>query len=246
MHSPGSPRLSSQWEERARRFGRRIAGQGSHYHDRSGATFQIVTLVVVFSLITLCGLILHLVHPLAADDRLIENAMSPSLPPPAAPVPPRDSSPLPPHAPLPASPPAPPPLRPIDWWQRRRPLSETLQTAWVELGLVILFCFVCPPLLVWWRQQKMRRQRISRVLSQLGGSSRLRHARLVESAPDTPTGRWQRARSQLALASIPSDSGLPRPSGSSEGSAGGSTLTVAPRDGPDGSARAPGQVGEVV
>eukprot|EP00322_Chrysochromulina_rotalis_P024611 CAMPEP_0115834428 /NCGR_PEP_ID=MMETSP0287-20121206/3677_1 /TAXON_ID=412157 /ORGANISM="Chrysochromulina rotalis, Strain UIO044" /LENGTH=363 /DNA_ID=CAMNT_0003287861 /DNA_START=11 /DNA_END=1103 /DNA_ORIENTATION=+ len=168
-------------DHQMRSFGKQIVGQNTHYHDRSGTTFQIVTLLVSMAVITFCGLIFHLAHPTAAHDRAAEQFDSPPPRPP----------PLPPAV---MQPPSPPPVSEVfEWWQRRRPISEMVTAAWIELALCALLCCILPVGCVYWRRSKVARTRRTTVLQRLGSSRRLRHQKLAEYAPDSPGGRWKSA-----------------------------------------------------
>ena len=195
-------RVVEQLDIKLRSFGRQVAGQSSHYHDRSGMTLQIVSLMAMLAVITLFGLIFHIIHPRAAHDRVSDMLDDPSPPPPPPPFVPANWPPQPPRAPYPRQPPslpgapAPPPEA---WWQRRRSVSEVTLAAWIELLLCILLCFVAPPAWIKYRRWRMRRQRERRVIANLIAGSRMRHTRLAEEAPDTPTGRLKGAVGKTLL-----------------------------------------------
>ena len=181
-----------QVDQKLRHFGRQIAGSNSGYIDRSGTTFQIVTLLVSMACITFFGLVFHLADPGAGRDRAIELRDDPPPSPPPLP-------------PLHYQQPSPPPNgQHFEWWQRRRPISEMVTAAWIELLLCVCFCCVLPVGCVWHRRRRVAHARGRDVLSRLGGSRQMRHAKLVEeTANDKSAGaRWKRANSMSQLSII--------------------------------------------
>ena len=181
-------------EDMMRSFGRQIAGQDSLYMDRSGTTFQMMTLLISIAVITFCGLVFHLAHPDAAHDRQIDQASPPPPPHPPPLLPMMDA---PPAAPLlPAA-------NPIgEWWRRRRSISEMVASAWIQLALCVIFCCFVPVLVIHFRRASVRRQRSIGVIRRMLNSRSLRHTRLREAArPRTPAGRWRSGASRVHLAS---------------------------------------------
>ena len=201
---PGSPSLVARLDQKARSLGRQIAGQGTLYHDRSGATFQIVTLLASVAIITFCGLIFHLIHPSAAKDRANEMQQNPEPPPPPPPGVPDTWPPQPPVVSYPGLPPNPTPSPPPEaWWQRQRSASDVSRAAWIELALCVVLCFLLPAACVYFRRERVRQRRVRTVLSQIvNGSAKLRHSRLVEAAPDSPSGRFRGGISKTVIARV--------------------------------------------
>ena len=204
LPSPSSSRYTTALETRLKRFAREIAGQNSKYFDRSGTTYQMVTLGVAMAIITLFGMVVHIAHPTAAQDRdrRFSNPPSPAQPPP--PDAPLDATSPPPLFPSPAEPPTAPPLQPIVWWQRARSRAETVQAAWIELLLCVVLCFLAPGSYVYFRRKKVRRRRLQAVITRMTAGKVLRHTKLVDDLEKAPAisakNKWQRGCSKSILA----------------------------------------------